>query len=396
MNNQPQRNGRPAPQRPPQRPPQHRPPEQRPPQRPPQPPIRRPMPPKKRRDPDDYLIWFLILAVVLLVAVIVTYIIIRVADKPEEPNTDTPSESSNIQAGVVDPPQNETTALEWAVVPSDLKAFVPKFTDDTATVSASDIYSDHAIVVDLSTGEILASRLSSERVYPASLTKIMTVIVACESIKDMKDTFTLTLALVDPLVKAGASRARFALDTPIPMEDLIYGAILPSGGDACLALAIKLAGSEEEFVELMNEKAKAIGCNDTHFVNTSGLHHDDHYSTVKDLATMMAYAMNNPFLKKVFSAESFDTKIPDETGAELVLKSIWSGRLYGNESKRAEMFAAKTGYTPEAGQCLASVSRTNDGKNILVVSAEAKSATGAATRLYPFIDAKTLCDKYVK
>ncbi len=421
MNNQNQnpRNNRPQ-DRPPQRPPQgQRPPQrhdarpaqqgrpmQRPPERPTQerPPVRierRPeavRSPKKQRTADDYLIWFLILAVVLLVAVVVTYIIIKVADdKPPKLPNDDPAESSSIQAGIVDP-DNDTTA-SWAVVPSDVKAFAPKISNDTKTVSASAIYSEAAIVVDLSNMNAIASLSSTKKVYPASLTKVMTLIVACENIKNMKDTFTFTdelyAEIVNPLIDEGASRARFAKNTPIPLEDLIYGAALPSGGDACAALAIKLCGSVDKFVELMNAKAAAMGCTGTHFTNPTGLHDDNHYSTVKDLANIMAYAMNNPFIRQVLSTEKFDTKVPDEVGDDLVLTCIWKGRVYGNEADNSTMFAAKTGYTLEAGQCLASVSRTADGKEYIIVTAGARSENGG-TKLFPFEDAKYISENYIK
>ena len=360
----------------------------------------RPYTPKKKRSPDDYLIWFLILAVVVLVALVVTFIIVRVAnnDRPDTPPVDNPSESgSSAQVGVVDPENNnETTVLDWTVVPVDKKAFVPKFTSAAATVSSSRLNSEAAIMVDMKTGEVVCSLDPEARIYPASLTKIMTAIVACENIRDMYATEKLTLSMVDPLVKAGASRARFPVNTPIPMKDLIYGVILPSGADACVALAKKIAGSDEKFVKLMNEKAAEIGCTDTHFENATGLHHKDHYSTVKDIATMLTYAMNNPFLRVVLSTTEYDTPIPDEVGEDLVLYCIWKGRLYGNEANNSTLFAAKTGYTNEAGNCLASVSRTSDGKEYVIVTVGARSQSGESSKPMPFEDAKYLSENYIK
>ena len=356
--------------------------------------------PKKKRSPDDYLIWFLILAVVVLVALVVTFVIVKVANNnsPDTPPVGNPSESgSSAQVGVIDPENNnETTVLDWTVVPADKKAFVPKYTSASATVSASRLNSDAAIMVDMKNGEVICSLDPEARIYPASLTKIMTAIVACENIEDMYATAKLTLSMVDPLVRAGASRARFPVNTPLPMKDLIYGVILPSGADACVALAEKIAGSDEKFVKLMNEKAAEIGCTDTNFENATGLHDDNHYSTVKDIATILSYAMNNPFLRAVLSTTEYDTPIPDEVGEDLVLYCIWKGRLYGNEASNSTLFAAKTGYTNEAGNCLASVSKAADGREYVIVTVGARSQNGESSKPMPFEDTKYLSENYIK
>jgi D-alanyl-D-alanine carboxypeptidase (penicillin-binding protein 5/6) len=180
----------------------------------------------------------------------------------------------------------------------------------------------------------------------------------------------------------------------------LYGAILPSGADACVGLAIKLCGSEEAFVAKMNEKAEAIGCTKTRFVNPTGLHDDSHYSTARDMATILSYAMNNPFLRQVLSAKTYTTKAPlgnERDGFYYSLNCIWSARYSGNESNNAKIFAAKTGYTPEAGQCLASVSKSTDGGEYVIVTVGARPAyTGENTRIKPYEDAKYLADTFLK
>jgi len=357
---------------------------------------RRPAPHRGR---DDYLVWFLILSIVLLVALIATFLIIRFTDPADNSGAKLPNGSDSVQAGVNDPNGNdETTVPQWAVVPSNLKAFVPKTTSKTKTVSSSKIHSSAAIMVDLKTGEVIGEHNPDTIVYPASLTKVMTAIVACELIKDMYDTFTLTNEIINPFVQQGASRANFCTGHPITMKELIYGVILPSGADACAALAIKLCGSEEEFVKKMNEKATAMGCDNTRFVNCTGLHDDGHYSTARDMANILSYAMNNPFLRAVLSAESFKTTAPlgnANAGFYYNLYCIWATRYAGNESEKGTMFAAKTGYTPEAGQCLASVSRTEDGKEYVVVTIGARSVNGEDSKSKPYKDVKYLLDTYL-
>ena len=363
---------------------------------------RRPAPHRTR---DDYLVWFLILAVVLLVALIATFLIIKFTNPADNSGAKLPSDGDFIQAGVNDPNHNnETTVPQWAVVPSNLKAFVPRSTANTATVSQGALHSSTAIMVDLKTGEAVCEFYPDTVVYPASLTKIMTVIVACEMIEDMYDTFTLTNEMVNPFHNPaypnlyGASCANFAVGHPILLKDLIYGAILPSGADACIALAIKLYGSEEAFVSKMNEKAAAIGCTSTRFVNCTGLHDDGHYSTARDMANIISYAMNNPFLRAVLSTESYKTTAPlgnSTDGFYYNLYCIWASRYVGNESEKGTMFAAKTGYTPEAGQCIASVVKTDDGTEYVVVTMGARSVDGDNSKPKPYKDAKYLLDTYI-
>ena len=351
---------------------------------------------------DAYLVWFLILSIILLLALVATFIIIKFTEPAEVPSTKLPDTDNSIQAGVNDPDSdknNETTVPSWTVVPSNLKAFLPKTTENTKIISSSRINSAAAIVVDLKTSSVIAEVNPDTIIYPASLTKIMTVIVACEMITDMKDTFTLTNEMINPFVAEGASRANFSTGYGITMEELVYGVILPSGADACIGLAIKLCGSEEAFVAKMNEKAVAIGCSSTRFVNSTGLHNDGHYSTVRDIANILSYAMNNPFVRKVLSTKNYTTKAPlgnERDGFYYTLNCIWASRYAGNESKKATMFAAKTGYTPEAGQCLASALLSADGGEYVIVTVGARpSYTGENTKPMPYKDAKYLADTYI-
>lgn len=250
-------------------------------------------------------------------------------------------------------------------------------------------------MIDAETGRIVCEFESDERIYPASMTKIMTVIVACDLIDDMNDTFKLTNEIIDPLVRENASRAEFKVDEPVKMEDYIYGAMLPSGADATAALAIALAGSETKFVELMNQKAQELGCVDTHFVNTSGLHHKDHYSTARDMAKIMAYAIHNTFLKEVMSAETYTPSAPLTSGGTK-LRSTWKGQLGSYAASKATMLAAKTGYTEEAGNCLASLSRGVDGREYIIVSAGAFRTDDISGKNQAFADAQKLCDRFIK
>lgn len=366
---------------------------------PPQRQTSRPLPPRgyaspRRRKNDELLVYVAIALAVILVAFIVTYVIL-IVDSPEgdagTESTPEPSES----AGIGDPPDDPVTP-EWLLFPSDPKSTKPISDSSTVTLSSSELYSKNVIMVDTSTGKVVCEYGADTRIYPASMTKIMTAIVACELIEDMNDTFVLTNEIIHPLTLEGASMAHFKVNNPIPMIDLIYGAMLPSGADATAGLAIALAGSETEFVKLMNKKALDMGCYGTHFTNASGLHNEDHYSTVRDMAAIMAYARSNPFLKRVMSSLSYDTVAPLTSEDSKTIYCTWSASLASYKSDRATMFAAKTGYTPEAGNCLASISRGGDGKEYIIVSAGAFYSDEISGKNQVFADAKYLCDNYIK
>ena len=210
------------------------------------------------------------------------------------------------------------------------------------------------IIVNTATGKIVAGRNTQKRLYPASTTKIMTLLVACENIENYEDTFTMTLAITDPLYVAEASVAGFLNGETITMTDLLYGLILPSGADAALALAEKISGSEAEFVKLMNQKVKALGLKDTHFVNTSGLYDSDHYSTAYDMAVILETALKNPVCKKVLSTYQYTTSVTSQHPEGIPLSATLFEYMYGTEPETATILGGKTGFVNEAGYCIAS------------------------------------------
>src|SRR5699024_6501471 len=128
---------------------------------------------------------------------------------------------------------------------------------------------------------------SDEKIYPASLTKIMTAIVAIENLPDLDEQIYLSEDMFEKLYSENASMAGFLPNEKVAAIDLIYGALLPSGAESCIGLADAIAGSEKSFVKLMNEKAEELGMNDTHFTNSTGLHDRNHYTTVNDIAKLL-------------------------------------------------------------------------------------------------------------
>ena len=346
--------------------------------------------PRNRRGGLSNQALAIILAIlsVVLVSLIITLVSVKGgcdAGKDNSPSETTPP---SVDAGVTDP---NASRPEWQPLIENTAAFRPVSNSSSVKLAANSIYSNNAIMVDRATGQVLCEYGADTRIYPASMTKIMTVLVACDLIEDMNDTFTFTRELLYT-IESGATNAYFIPDNPVPMVDLIYGAIIPSGADACLGLANALAGSEAEFVELMNKKASELGCTGTHFTNSIGLHNENHYSTVRDIATILNYAMENPFLRRVITASSYKTVAPVDR-ADGTLYSNWQNNY--NMSK-ATMIGAKSGYTPEAGRCLASVSKTIDGHEYVIVTAGAFFKNEISATNQSFADVEYLCNTYIK
>lgn len=227
-------------------------------------------------------------------------------------------------------------------------------TDDNTAQIPADNDCAGAIIVDTKTGKVIAQRNPQKRLYPASTTKIMTLLVACENIENYDDTFTMRLDITDPLYVAEASVAGFLNGEVITMTDLLYGLILPSGADAAMALAEKTAGSEEAFAKLTNKKADELGLIDTHFVNASGLYDEDHYTSCYDMAIILQAALKNPVCKKVLSTYQYTTSVTPQHPEGIPLSATLFEYMYGTEPETATILGGKTGFVNEAGYCIAS------------------------------------------
>ena len=169
-------------------------------------------------------------------------------------------------------------------------------------VDLEHLYSPYAILVELDSGNVIAEHNSEDKIYPASLTKIMTAVLAIENTDDLSQTVTLPYDIFEPLYEENASMAGFQPGEEATLKDLLYGILLPSGAECCMAFADRIAGSEEAFVDMMNEKATEIGMSNTHFCNATGLHNPDHYSTVKDISILLKYALQYEDFDKHFRA----------------------------------------------------------------------------------------------
>ena len=237
------------------------------------------------------------------------------------------------------------------------------------TVDLSGLNSPHAILIRRG-GEVLGSRDADAVLYPASLTKIMTVLLAAESLPDLDAPVTLEDDIFPPLWQANASLAGFAAGETVPVRDLLYGALLPSGAECSVTLACSAAGDEQTFVQRMNQRAAALGMQDTHFCNATGLQDPAHVSTVRDIALLLDAALDSETFRQVFTARQYTTAATDAHPDGILLQSSMFAALDGESTGRAVLLGGKTGYTSEAGQCLASLAEL-DGQEYILVTAGA-------------------------
>lgn len=242
------------------------------------------------------------------------------------------------------------------------------FTKDSTDIPAEND-AQSAIIIDKSDNTVVAQRNAHKRVYPASTTKIMTLLVAVENITDLDDTFTMSLEITDPLYIEEASVAGFLNNEEVSMTDLLYGTILPSGADAAMGLAIKIAGSEKEFVALMNKKVKDLGLKNTRFDNVTGLHSKQNYSSAYDMAVILDAALQNELCKEVLSTYQHKTAATPQNPEGILLSSTLFSYIYGNEPETATILGGKTGFVNESGYCIASYGEANDtGAEYIVVT----------------------------
>lgn len=243
--------------------------------------------------------------------------------------------------------------------------------DPSVSKSFDKLNSPNAILIRLKDNTILMQKNSEEKIYPASLTKMMTAIVAIENLPDLKEKIKLTNSTFQGLYEADASMAGFKPGEQVRAIDLLYGVMLPSGAECCNGLAGQIAGSEQDFVKLMNQKAAALGMDNTHFENATGLHDENHYTTVKDLAILLSYALQNDTFREIFTASRYSTPLTNKHPGGITFYSTMFEELCNQNIVDGEIIGGKTGYTDEAGLCLASLANVGKQEYILI-SAGAK------------------------
>ncbi len=256
-------------------------------------------------------------------------------------------------------------------------------------IAMTGLGSQYACLLDAQTGEIIAEKNAHTRVYPASMTKIMTAIVTIENFPDVNSYVTVPSAAVNAAYSLGGSTAGFGGGNYVPMLDLLYGMLLPSGCECCISAAMIISGSESAFVELMNQKAQELGMTGTHYANTTGLPNSDHYTTAYDMTVLMRYAIRNDIFRQVDTTE-YHTAVTGLSMRSTMFKSL-ANNHGGPTVTGGRILGGKTGTTNAAGSCLCSFAEIN-GREYILCTTKASGGgrnTGDAKTVYNRVGAAT-------
>ncbi len=222
-------------------------------------------------------------------------------------------------------------------------------------VQAKNIYlynwNDHKIIYEQN---------SDEKISIASLTKIMTALVAMEHFDNLNEVVTVPSGAFYNV--SGYAEAGFKVGDKVTIKDLLYGTLLPSGADAAQALALLTSGSLSSFVEKMNKKASALGMDATHYENSVGRDNEKNYSTLSDLATLLFYALENPTFYEIYTTRQYTTSNQLELESTLIFPSTKYNLNIQN------IKGSKSGYTRNAGLCLSSIAEFNGVKYLLIIA----------------------------
>jgi D-alanyl-D-alanine carboxypeptidase len=220
-----------------------------------------------------------------------------------------------------------------------------------AVSSAPDLSAQSAILMDMESGRVLYEKNADEERLIASITKIMTALVALESTPNLDEVVTIQREYT---LTEGSSMY-LKVGEEVTIRDLLYGLLLSSGNDAALAIAGVCAGDTETFVDWMNQRAESLGMTHTHFANPNGLNDDAHYSTARDMATLTREALQNPTFAEIVSTKSITLGERSLTNHN---KMLW---------QYEGAIGVKTGYTQMAGRTLVSAA-ARDGQTLIVVT----------------------------
>ena len=248
------------------------------------------------------------------------------------------------------------------------------------------IYSQGAVLMEASTGKVLYGKNENEKLYPASTTKILTAIIALEKYK-LTDRVTANNSAV-MAIPSGYSNAAIQPGEALTVEELLQLFLIHSANEVGYIFAEDISGSIDNFADLMNKKAKEIGCKNTHFTNPSGIHNAEHYSTAYDMALIAQYCMQNEAFRNIVSMPSCTIE-PTDKYEKRYFKN--TNDLLDSKSKYyyENAIGIKTGFTTQAKNCLISASQKDNMELITVVLGAEATADGRSGR---YVDTINLFD----
>ena len=254
----------------------------------------------------------------------------------------------------------------------------------TSTISEPTTFSDACLLMEQSTGAILYSKNADSKMYPASTTKIMTAILTLENCK-LTDTAIASHNAIFS-VPVGYSHANIQEGEELTVEQLLNVLLIPSANDAAFVLAEHIAGSVDAFSEMMNNKAKELGCTNTHFVNPNGIHDENHYSTAHDMALIGKYAMQFETFRNIVSKTSCSLPASNKYDKDDRLFNTTNELIKPNHSDSPSNYyyeyatGAKTGYTDAAQNCIVATATKNNVSLIVVVLHGERTEEGLSQR----------------
>ena len=240
------------------------------------------------------------------------------------------------------------------------------------------VNSEAAAVFGIDDKTVVFQKQAFERLYPASITKVMTALVALKY-GNLEDTVTVGEESV--ITETGASLCNIRPGDTLTMEQLLYGLMLPSGNDAGASIAVHMAGSIEGFAEMMNREARALGATDTHFLNPHGLHDENHYTTAYDLYLIFNEAFRYPEFRTIIETKEYTASYTDREGNARTQTWKNSNRYLTGERETPAgltVLGGKTGTTQAAGYCLIMASEDPEGRDYISVVLKA----GSRSNLY--------------
>lgn len=252
-------------------------------------------------------------------------------------------------------------------------------TENTAAISDT-LPSSYAVLIDAESGDILAKKDSDVPVDPASMTKVLTLLVAAEHIADRTGTWTMTQEATDYCFVNKCSVVGFETGETVPVEELFYGCIMNSGADACLGLAELAAGSHEAFTQLMNEKLAELGIDETaHFTNCVGLPDAEHRCTMEDMALILKTALENEFCRQVLTCRTLMLSPTQQHPDGQAMSNWFIRRIEDQDTGSVTVLSGKTGWVEESGFCAVSYAEDETGHGYLCATAD---STGTWQSIY--------------
>lgn len=330
---------------------------------------------EKRRQAKERMQKMLIIGIPTVAALILLIVVIAVIPKG---NKEKVVEESSEQAPVIlldasqeTPPQETPEPVEvedpyiWTFDGQVLSAA----SDDHTGGPPADTTCEYCVLIDVQNGRIVCQKDPRGRINPASMTKVLTVLVAAEHVKDLDDKVVITREIADYCFVNDCSIVGYEVGEEVPVRDLFFGTIMPSGADAAVALACYVSGDQDSFVELMNEKLAELGLDKTsHFTNCVGLYDSNHYSTCYDMAVIMKAATDSPFVREVLSQHVYTTVETAEHPEGITISNLFLRRIEDHDSG-GEVLCAKTGYVLQSKNCAVSLAKDKYGLEYICVTA---------------------------